>query len=147
VEAGIEMGNTGNLHPQEVKIQGLIGRYLKAKKANNNLTNDGRHLDEDSLTAFVEGNLSERESLPLVNHLVDCSFCLHITAELVRLDLAFASEDVHVAAVQSEQPSKISEVLNGLLSRIFGTNDGVVFAHEEKEKEDENPEEVKEESK
>ena len=147
VEAGIEMEKTGDLHSQEIKIQGLIDRYLKAKKSNNNLAKEVRHLDEDSLTAFVEGNVSRRELPAVMSHLVDCSFCLHITAELVRLDLAFANEGVQIYAAQSEQPSKISEVLSGLLSRIFGTNDGVVFAHEEKEKEAEDTDEVKEENK
>ena len=126
------MKNTGNLQSQEIKIQGLIDRYLKAKTANNNV--EGQHLDEDSLTAFVEGNLNRRESQPIVSHLVDCSFCRHITAELVRLDLAFAVEEIPLAVVQSEQPSKISEVLNGLMSRLFGTNDSAVFAHQEDEK-------------
>lgn len=139
------MGNTGNLHSQEIKIQRLIDSYLKAKKSNDNLVNEAWHLDEDSLTAFIEGNISQRELPSIANHLVDCSFCLHITAELVRLDLAFANEDVPVAAAQNEQPSRISEVLGGLLSRIFGTTDGVVFAHEEKEAE--NKEEAEDENK
>jgi hypothetical protein len=139
------MEKTGNLRPQEIKIQGLIDGYLNAKRANNS-ANDGQHLDEDSLTAFVEGNVSRRELPTIVSHLVDCSFCLHITSELVRLDLAFAGDEVRTIAAQSEQPSKISEVLSGLLSRIFGTNDGVVFAHEEREKEAEDSEEVKKES-
>jgi len=139
------MEKTGNLRSQEIKIQGLIDGYLKAKKVNHS-ANEGRHLDEDSLTAFVEGNVNQRELPAIVSHLVDCSFCLHITAELVRLDMALASEEVLPVAAQSEQPSKISEVLSGLLSRIFGTNDGVVFAHEEKEKEVEESEDVKEKS-
>jgi hypothetical protein len=126
------MENTGNLQSQEIKIQGLIDRYLKAKTANNGVS-EAQHLDEDSLTAFVEGNLSERETQPIVSHLVNCSFCRHITTELVRLDLAFAIEEIP-PAVQSEQPSKISEVLSGLMSRIFGTNDAAVFAHQEEEK-------------
>jgi hypothetical protein len=139
------MENTGNLHAQEIKIQGLIDRYLKAKTVNNN--GEGQHLDEDSLTAFVEGNLSQRESKPIVSHLVDCSFCRHITAELVRLDLAFAIEEIPLAAVQNEQPSKISEVLNGLLSRIFGTNDAAVFAHQEEEKAPEETEKAEDKDK
>ena len=135
------MERTGNLHPQETKIQGLIDRYLKAKRSTNNLANEGRHLDEDSLNAFAEGNVSERELPAILNHLVDCSFCLHISVELVRLDLAFASEEVPVADVaESAQPSKISEVLSGLLSRIFGTNDAAVFAHQEDEKDSEDEE-------
>lgn len=136
------MENTGKIQPQEIRIQGLIDYYLKAK-TENNLQFEVQHLDEDSLAAFVEGNLSQRESQPIVNHLIDCSFCRHITAELVRLDLAFAGEEVLAVAAQSEQPSKISEVLHGLLSRIFGTNDGVVFAHEEKEEELEKAEDKK----
>jgi hypothetical protein len=131
------MENTGNLQSQEIQIQGLIDRYLKAKTSNNNNLSEVQHLDEDSLTAFVEGNISQREAKPIISHLVDCSFCRHITTELVRLDLAFAIEEIPPAAIESEQPSKISEVLSGLLARIFGTNDGVVFAHQEEEKPEE----------
>ena len=140
------MENTGQLHSQEIKIQGLIDRYLKAKTANNNVS-EAQHLDEDSLTAFVEGNLSQREAQPIVSHLVDCSFCRHITAELVRLDLAFAVEEIPLGVVQNEQPSKISEVLNGLLSRLFGTNDAAVFAHQEDEKATEETEKPEDEEK
>jgi len=140
------MENTEKLQPQEIQIQGLIDRYLKANTANN-LQVGAQHLDEDSLAAFVEGNLNERESKPIVSHLVDCSFCRHITAELVRLDLAFAGEEVQVAVSRSEQPSKISEVLNGLLSRLFGTHDGVVFAHQEDEKKSEDAEKLEDKDK
>lgn len=125
------MENTGNTNIEELRIQGLLDRYLN-RQAASSLTTQQTHLDEDSLTAFVEGNLSERESKPIVSHLVDCSFCRHVTAELVRLDLAFADEQVQ-AVVQENQPSKVSEVLSGLLARIFGTGDSAVFAHQEAE--------------
>jgi hypothetical protein len=139
------MENTGKLQSQEIKIQGLIDSYLRAKTRDNDLS-EAQHLDEDSLTAFVEGNLSQRESQPIISHLVDCSFCRHITAELVRLDLAFAIEEIPLAA-QSEQPSKISEVLSNLMARIFGTNDGVVFAHQEDEKTSEDEENAEDKNK
>ena len=126
------MENKGQLSSQDVKIQGLIDSYLRSYSSGSDSKIDERHLDEDSLTVFVEGNLSERESQPIVSHLVNCSFCRHITAELVSLDLAFA-DDVRVSNNQTEQPSKISEVLNGLLSRIFGNNEDAVFAHQETE--------------
>jgi len=126
------MENKGQLSSQDVKIQGLIDSYLRSYSSGSDSKIDERHLDEDSLTVFVEGNLSERESQPIVSHLVNCSFCRHITAELVSLDLAFA-DDVRVSNNQTEQPSKISEVLNGLLSRIFGANENAVFAHQETE--------------
>lgn len=136
------MENKGQMSSQDIKIQGLIDSFLRSRSSNNNLKTEGKHLDEDSLAAFVEGNLSERESQPTINHLVDCSFCRHITTELIKLDLAFAADETIVSAAEIEQPSKISEVLNGLLSRIFGTNENAVFAHQEKEDETENDSEI-----
>lgn len=121
---------------EDLMIQGLLGNYLRFRSANSSLTSD-KHLDDDSLTAFVEGNLSERESTPIVSHLVDCSFCRHVTAELVKLDFAFAGEEAPAPVVESA-PTSVSDVLNNLLSRIFGTSDSAVLAHQEpEEKEDE----------
>jgi hypothetical protein len=80
-----------------------------------------------------------------VSHLVECSFCRHVTSELVRLDLAFADEQVHVA-VEESQPSRISEVLSGLFAKIFGTSDSAVFAHHETEEKTEDKEDKKEEN-
>jgi hypothetical protein len=131
-----------NRTPQENKIQGLLDRYLRQRTAGSGhaLASES-HLNDDSLTAFVEGNLSEREARPMVAHLVDCSFCRHVTTELVRLDLAFAETEFIEGRVETNEPSRVSEVLSGILSRIFGTNDGAVFAHQEKdaEEEDEKP--------
>ncbi len=124
---------------QDIQIQGLVDRYLRLRNSNDNTTLPQKHIDEDSLAAFTEGNLKEREAQPIVSHLVDCSFCRQVTAELIRLDLAF-NEDVVQITTAENQPSKISEVLSNLLSRIFGTNDGAVFAHEEKEQETEKTE-------
>ena len=124
------------MNSQEAMMQGLIGRYLKVRSAESrNATSAGPHLDMDSLAAFTEGNLSAGEARPMVSHLVDCSFCRHITAELVRLDLAFSDNPVMSPAAETSEPSRVSEVLSGLLSRIFGTSDGAVFAHNE-EKDD-----------
>lgn len=121
------------MNPQEIKIQGLIDRYL-ATRPKSNLS--GSHLDQDTLAAFTEGTLSEREALPLVMHLADCSFCRHISAELIRLDLEMADQ-TPAAAVPStaSEPAKISDVLSSLFAKIFGTTDAAVFAHEEKDEE------------
>lgn len=130
------MENEIKLNPQELQIQGLLDRYLAS--SNKGITAEASHIDDDSLSAFVEGTLSRRESDPIVSHLVDCGFCRHTTAELVRLDLAFAEEEAPAKIVEAAEPSKISEVLNGIFGKIFGTTDGAVFAHEEqKKKEDE----------
>ncbi|MDI1241249.1 MAG: hypothetical protein PSX80_04945 [bacterium] len=128
------MENEIKLDPQELQIQGILDRYLTS--GSNRSAADGRHIDDDSLSAFVEGTLNRRESDSIVTHLVDCGFCRHTTSELVRLDLAFAEEAPAQIAANAEH-SKISDVLSGIFSKIFGTTDGAVFAHEEKEKEKE----------
>jgi len=123
-------------NPQDLQIQGLLDRYLRSQSSDKDSTSlQGQHLDENSLAAFTEGSLTEREAQPLVRHLIDCSFCRHVTGELIKLDLAFAGEEAQAIMVE-DQPSKISEVLNNFLSRIFGTNDNAVFAHQEKEEND-----------
>lgn len=127
------MANESNIGPQEAAIQNLVGQFLNARSGGEfNRAADGPHLDQDTLAAFTEGALSEREAKPIVSHLVDCSFCRHVTAELVRLDMAFEETPVESRIAETTEPSKVSEVLGGLISRIFGTSDNAVFAHEEK---------------
>ncbi|MGI9055044.1 MAG: hypothetical protein ACR2F2_04490 [Pyrinomonadaceae bacterium] len=137
------MEDTGKINPLDIKIQGLLDRFLKVSSAENNTFTTQDHLDEDTLSAFVEGNLREREAKPVVSHLVDCSFCRNITTQLIRLDLAFAGE-TETIPVTENQPTKIADVLSGILTRIFGSNEGAVFAHhEENQDEDENSESEK----
>lgn len=136
-----------NMTPQQ-RIQGLLDRYLRQRVSGSGpaLASEN-HLDDDSLTAFVEGNLSERQARPMVAHLVDCSFCRHVTTELVRLDLAFAETEVSETRVETSEPTRVSEVLSGILSRIFGSNDGAVFAHQENDSEEESEKDEDEEKK
>lgn len=130
------MKEPGQMNPREIKIQGLVDRYL-ATRPDASLR-ETAHPDQDMLAAFTEGSLSEREAAPLVTHLVDCSFCRHISAELVRLDLGLAEEPRSTATLSTAgEPARISEVLSNLFAKIFGTSDGAVFAHQEKEEEPE----------
>lgn len=133
------MINQGQINSEEIKIQGLLDRYLKFRATTSGSES---HLDEDSLNAFVEGKLSRRELSPVIKHLIDCSFCLNVTAELTKLEYAFADEELPVS-IPSTEPAKVADVLKGLLNRIFGTQDNAVFAHEETK---ENQEGEKEES-
>ena len=88
------MENKGLINPQDIQIQGVIDRYLRSKVSSEISTSSAdRHLDEDSLAAFTEGNISRREAQPIVSHLIDCSFCRHVTAELIKLDMAFADDE------------------------------------------------------
>jgi hypothetical protein len=131
------MANTQPNNTENVKIQGILGRYLELRSRGVGRNDAIGHLDEDTLNAFTEGTLSERETLPIVDHLTDCSFCRHRTVELVRLGLDFTDMDAPVIVQESSEPASIASVLNGILSRIFGSGEAAVFAHEEKEKDDE----------
>lgn len=129
------MENTEQTDPKVLQIEGLLGRYLNRWAAEGSVNSAGvSHLDEDSLSAFAEGNLGRREAKPIIRHLVDCSYCRNVTAELVRLDMAFADETPARVVNEDRAPRKVSDVLSGILSRIFGTADGAVFAHNESDK-------------
>jgi hypothetical protein len=147
----MEMDNTNKLSTDELKMQSLLEVFLLSRKSlKSSAAETSFHIDDDFLAAFSEGNLSERESMPVISHLAGCGFCRHKTAELVRLDLAFRSDEEEVRTIAAVEPQKISEVLSGLLAKIFGNADGAVFAHNEKdasEKDDEvaKPGEIEEE--
>lgn len=125
------MANELKMNPQEITIQSVLAEYLTSADPSEV---SAPHLDQDTLAAFAEGSLSEREARPAISHLVDCSFCRHITAELVRLDLEFAGEQSPVPSTSKvSQPAKVSDVLSGLLSKMFGSSENTVFAHNEEE--------------
>ena len=88
------------------------------------------HLDEDALSAFTEGRLSEQESAPVVRHLVACSFCRTITAQLVRLDSEVEETAQAAATPAQEEPGRIRRMLDDLASRVFASpDDDAVFAY------------------
>ena len=127
--------------PQIITIQGILDGYLSTRELRRGAdTGEAGHLDEDSLSAFVEGRISERESVPFVSHLVDCSFCRHVTTELIRLDSEMAESEVVAAPISTREPSKVSEVLSGILERMFGTGESAVFAHSDDKDEDKDDE-------
>lgn len=138
----MEMESINQNDPQLLKIQGLLDRHFASGISFVSSVTEAGHLDEDSIAAFVDGNVSEREALPMVRHLIDCSFCRHVTAELVKLDAAFAENGAVTTQPASKEPTRVSEVLSGIMERIFGTGDAAVFAHSE---EDEDMDEKKDE--
>lgn len=137
----MEMDKTEKkMSTEEQRMQRLLEAFLVSRKSlKSSAAETSFHIDEDFLTAFAEGNLGERESTPVVSHLVVCGFCRHKTAELVRLDLAFSGSDEDMRPRTANEPHRLSDVLTGLLSKIFGPADGAVFAHNEKETDDKNP--------
>lgn len=89
------------------------------------------HLDEDSISAFVEGRLEEAESSPVISHLVACSFCRHTTAQLIRLESQFDSlGDAPVA----EGPGRVRLFLESLAARVTPSfEEDAVFAYQNPE--------------
>jgi hypothetical protein len=89
------------------------------------------HLDEDSISAFVEGRLEESESAPVVSHLVACSFCRHTTAQLIRLESQF---DALEEAPGSEGPGRVRQFLESLAARVTPSfEEDAVFAYQNPE--------------
>jgi anti-sigma factor ChrR (cupin superfamily) len=87
------------------------------------------HLDEDALSAFVEGRLSETESAPVVQHLVACGSCRRATAELVRLEAEIGPATESTPATEQE-PGRIRKLLDDLASRVLPHTEGdAVFAY------------------
>lgn len=124
------MNNQGKEHSREEIIKGILDGFLRSGWTSTEFE-DQEHLDGDAISAFVEGNLSRREAAPVNSHLVECSFCRHRTAELIRLDLEFA--EASAAPAVTNEPSKVSDVLSGILGKLFGAGEGAVFAHQEKD--------------
>lgn len=135
------MNSKAQLSESEAKIQRALGMFLGSQENWGDPAKHQSHIDEDMITAFVEGNLSEKEAKPVVSHLVDCSFCLHVSAELVRLESAFAEAPV----VVSETPTESVGVFSGILEKLFGGSESAVFAHEEKDDESDSDSASKEE--
>lgn len=91
----------------------------------------GDHLDEDSLNAFVEGSLRERESARLTSHLVSCASCRRITSQLIRLEAAVsdAASDARALA-QTGGRGRIRRLLEDLAARVIpSSDDESVFAY------------------
>lgn len=112
------------------RFQAIVAEFLIAD--DSDISGSLHHLDDDTLTAFTEGSISQREARPVVAHLAACGHCRNITVELVRTEMAMAGEDRTELAAEST-PASVSSVLSGIVSRLFERSDAAVFAHGEKE--------------
>jgi hypothetical protein len=111
------------------RLRRIVHEHLRRRASLAQSSPVGAHLDEDALNAFVEGRLSETESAPLIKHLVSCNTCRHITAQLIRLEMEIAGDEVS-APLPTEKPSHIRTFLSELASRVLPSSDeDVVFAY------------------
>jgi hypothetical protein len=92
----------------------------------------GMHLDEDAISAFVEGRLGEGEAAPIISHLVSCNSCRRFTAELVRLDSEVGSAEMSAPPPSGAEPSRMRtllERLEDLASRVLPSSEEVFAYH------------------
>ncbi|HEY0404234.1 MAG TPA: zf-HC2 domain-containing protein [Pyrinomonadaceae bacterium] len=88
----------------------------------------GAHLDEDALSAFIEGRLSDRESGPIVSHLVGCNSCRRFTAALMRLESEVGDAEA-IERPADEEPGRIRRLLEDLAARVLPVSDEVFAYH------------------
>jgi site-specific recombinase len=110
-------------------VRRMVHQHLRRRASLAPVSPAGAHLDEDKLSSFVEGCLSDLESAPVTRHLVSCGSCRNITAQLIRLDTELSNVETDTPA-QTEEPGRIRRLLASLASRVLPSSDGdVVFAY------------------
>ena len=101
------MTNKAQINAEEIKIQGLLDSFLR-NSAKKNFTGEEDHLEDDQITAFIEGKSTKWESPAIIKHLIECSFCLHVTGELAKLNTVFA-EDEELISAPAKEPAKFQK--------------------------------------
>ena len=93
-------------------------------------TSSTAHPDEDVIAAFMEAQLDDAQARQVISHLVNCSSCLHLTAELMRHEPEI--EDIQLSQ-NEERPGHIQRLLDSLVNAVVPRlNEDAVFAYEEK---------------
>ena len=125
-------------------VRRMVHQHLRHRASLAQASPVGAHLDEDALSVFIEGRLGDRESAPIVSHLVNCGSCRRITAQLIRLDTELSGVET-IAPALKEEPGRIRSLLADLASRVLPSSEGdVVFAYHAPADDFEKKDEVKE---
>lgn len=111
-------------------IRYMIEQRLKTRMAvESSSSAPSSHLDEDAICAFVEGQLDEAESLPIISHLVACASCRHNTAQLIRLESRFDAEDV--GATLNDGSGRVRRLFERLAAGLTPSfEEDVVFGYQ-----------------
>jgi hypothetical protein len=118
-------------------IRRLIDRRLKTRLPAEVAAHFDGHVDDDSISAFVEGRLDANESAPLISHLVQCAACRYTTAQLVRLESQVEQEHGPAA---DEGPGRMRSFIDNLAARITPSfEEDAVFAYQNPEPEQAEP--------
>ena len=99
------------------------------------------HLDEDAMSAFVEGQLNENETRSIISHLTSCGSCRDFTARLIRLESTFTADEE--STMVEETPSRLRRFLEGLASQVIPpSGEDAVFAYQNPDENVEKPAET-----
>lgn len=116
-----------NKNPEAIRE--MIDHRLKSlSKAETVNLPAASHLDEDTISAFVEGRLGTTESKPVLSHLTVCDVCRRASAQLVRLEDEVATGAV--AQTSADEPGRLRAFLSNLSSMVPATGEEVVFAYQ-----------------
>ena len=92
----------------------------------------GSHIDEDTIAAYIEGQLAENECKPVLAHLAACGLCRRASAQIVRLENQIVAEPV--TATTADEPSRLEALLSRLGSAV-SVDEDVVFAYQNQNEE------------
>ena len=96
------------------------------------------HLDEDAMSAFIEGQLSESENRSIISHLTSCGSCRDFTASLIRLESTFTADDE--STMVEETPSRLRQFLERFASQVIpSSGEDAVFAYQNPDENEEKP--------
>ena len=99
------------------------------------------HLDEDAMSAFVEGQLSENETRSIISHLTSCGSCRDFTARLIRLESTFTADEV--STMVEDAPSRLRQFLERFASQLIPSGgEDAVFAYQNPDENVEKPAET-----
>lgn len=119
----------------DTRFQDLFAVYLRGRTNALRAEASTSHLDEDTISAFVDGGLTLRELDPVVAHLADCGYCRTSTAALLRLEAEFAEMAAPAREMQPESAG-LAEALSTWFAKLFGSSAESVFAHGERSEND-----------
>jgi len=99
------------------------------------------HLEEDAMSAFVEGQLGENETRSIIFHLTSCGSCREFTARLIRLESTFTANEESMMV--EDAPSRLRQFLERFASQIIpSSGEDAVFAYQNPDENVEKPAET-----
>ena len=99
------------------------------------------HLDEDAMSAFVEGQLGENETRSMISHLTSCESCREFTARLIRLETTFTADEESLMV--EDAPSRLHQFLERFASQLIpSSGEDAVFAYQNPDENVEKPAET-----